>query len=115
MREKESIVLLLYLFQVCRGIIIREKSVNKKLMSSQDIYIDLFVLFPKYETVIQIPENKRKYYQIESGASGIYNVSNGSSVTVNKYGTITPRNATLYCYGEVCLEKPQPSTGQGSR
>ena len=42
--------------------------------------------------MIQIPENIKRYYQIESGTSGIYNVSENSTVNVNKYGTITPTN-----------------------
>ena len=58
--------------------------------------------------MIQIPANKKTYYQIESGTSGIYNVSENSTVNVNKYGTITPRNETLYYYGNTYYKEPQP-------
>ena len=55
MREKQSIILLLYLFQVCKGVIIREKLFNQKLNNSQDVRIDMFFLYSKYKSIIQIP------------------------------------------------------------
>ena len=105
MRERKSIILLLFLFQICKGIIIRKELINLKLMSSQDIRLDMYVLDSRYESVLEIPPDKRTYYQIEAGTSGIYNVSEGTSVTVNKYGTITPSNQTYYCYGLWCLNE----------
>ena len=105
MRERESIILLLFLFQICKGIIIRKESFNQKLMNSQDFRLDMYVLNSRYESVLEIPPDKMTYYQIEAGTSGIYNVSQGSSVAVNKYGTITPRNHTEYCYGIWCLSE----------
>ena len=107
MREKEFIILLLFLFQLCKGIVIRQKSYNQKLMSSQDFRLDFYVLNSRYESVLQIPSDRRTYYQIDAGTSGKYNVSEGSSVTVNNYGTITPRNETSYCYGNTCYNEPQ--------
>ena len=109
MRERISIILLLFLFQICKGIITRKESLNQKLMNSQDLSIQLYVLNSRYESVLEIPPDRMKYYQIKNATtSGIYNVSEGKSVTVNKYGTITPRNETYYCYGIWCLNEVIP-------
>ena len=51
MGERKCILLLLYLFHVCQGIITREKSFNQKL--------DMYVLNSKYESLIKIPSEKR--------------------------------------------------------
>ena len=111
MKEKQSIILLLFLFQLCKGIIIKEKLFNQKLKDSKDfrkdIYIEIFILNSKYKSLLQIPSNKMTYYQIDAGTSGIYNVSEGSSVTVNKFGTITPKNETRYWYGNEWYKEPQ--------
>ena len=77
-------------------------------MSSKDFRLDMYILNSKYESLIQIPSEKRKYYQVEAGLSGKYYVCEGKSVTVNKYGTITPRNETLYWYGKSAYNEPQP-------
>ena len=74
-------------------------------MNSQDFRLDMYVLNSRYESVLKIPSDKMTFYQIEAGISGIYKVSEGISVTVNKYGTITPRNKTVYCYGIWCLDE----------
>ena len=107
MIEREFIILLLFLFQICKGINIRKESFNQKLMCLQDVTIQIFVLDSRYESLVQSPPDIGTYYQIAAGASGIYNVSEGTSVTVNKYGTITPRNQTEYCYGDNCYNEIQ--------
>ena len=66
----------------------------------------MYVLESKYKSVIQIPSDKIRYYQVEAGILGKYEVSQGKSVTVNEYGTIIPRNKTVYCYGLWCLDNP---------
>ena len=43
MIEKQSIILLLFLFQLCKGIIIREKLFNQKLKDSKDFRKDIYI------------------------------------------------------------------------
>ena len=108
MRERESIILLLFLFQIYKGIVVGKKTFNQELMSTQDFGIHIYVLDSRYESVLQIPSDIMTYYQIKNAStSGIYNVSEGTSVTVNKYGTITPRNETRYCYEDKCYNETQ--------
>ena len=47
MRERQSIILLMFLFQICKGIIIRKKSFNQKLKGSKDFRLDMYVLNSK--------------------------------------------------------------------
>ena len=69
------------------------------LMATGDITINLFTLKSTYIGALQIPKDRLKLYQIPEGSSGKYKVTSGSSVTVNTFGTITPRNTTWYWYG----------------
>lgn len=78
-----------------------------QISSSKDKNVDIFVLETKYISVLKIPSDFNQYYQIDSGVSGIYNVSSGSSVSVNKYGTITPKNTTWYRYGNTRYSRPK--------
>ena len=76
------------------------------LKSSKDLNIEIYTLNSKYESIITFPSNKKKFYQIKEGSSGNYKVD-GSSVSVNKEGTITPRNITWYWYGGYGYSTPQ--------
>ena len=69
------------------------------LMATGDISINLSTLSSSYVGVLQIPKDRLQLYQIPEGSSGKYRVTSGSSVTVNTFGTITPRNTTWYWYG----------------
>ena len=69
------------------------------LMATEDISIKLSTLSSNYVGVLQIPKDRLKLYQIPEGSTGKYRVTSGSSVTVNTFGTITPRNTTWYWYG----------------
>jgi hypothetical protein len=69
------------------------------LMATGDISINLSTLSSSYVGVLKIPKDRLKLYQIPEGSSGKYKVTSGSSVTVNTFGTITPRNTTWYWYG----------------
>ena len=106
MRERKFIILLLFLFRICKGIVVGKKSFNQKF--SQDDRIYIYVLDSRYESLVQIPPDLNTYYQIENATtSGTYIVSEGTSVTVNKYGTVTPKNQTEYCYGDNCYNETQ--------
>ena len=69
------------------------------LMATGDITINLSTISSDYVGVLEIPKDRLKLYQIPEGSSGKYRVTSGSSVTVNSFGTITPRNTTWYWYG----------------
>ena len=107
MRDIKSIVLILYLFQISIGINIRGKVFTPKIMSSTDLSIEITALNTRYESALEIPSGRIKYYQIEAGKSGKYKVTSGSSVSVNNYGTITPSNITWYWYGGYGYSWPQ--------
>ena len=107
MKEVQTLALILCLLQISQGINIRGKSFAQKLMSSNDISIEITTLNSKYESVLQIPSGRNKYYQIDAGTSGKYKVTSGSSVYVNNYGTISPRNVTWYWYGGKGYSVPQ--------
>ena len=77
-----------------------------QISSSKDINVEIFVLHKKYISALKIPQGLKQYYQIEFGTSGKYNVSSGSSVTVNSYGTITPKNMTWYKYNNTAYSRP---------
>lgn len=96
----ELIIIISTLFQIFTGINIRR-------MSSNDIKVELYVLNAKYESLINIPLELKKIYQIEAGTSGKYSVSSGNSVSVNKFGTIFPINTTWYWYGGMGSTTPK--------
>jgi len=79
------------------------------LMSTEDITINLFTINSNYAGVLEIPKDKYKLYQIPEGSSGKYAVASGSSVTVNSFGTITPRNTTWYWYGSSATITKDPN------
>ena len=68
------------------------------LRSSSNRNIDLYILESIYEGGLKIPADRQKIYQIPEGVNGKYKVTSGNSVEVNYYGTITPKNSTMYCY-----------------
>ena len=105
MKILEFLLLILSLIQIFTGINNKGKEFNLNLMNSNDIEIDLYVVGPRYNSVVQIPLDKKQYYQIEAGTSGKY-IVNGSSVTVNEFGTIIPRNITWYHYGGMAILEP---------
>ena len=107
MRDIKSIILVLFLFKICLEINIRGKVFEPKIMSSTDLDIEIWTLNSKYESVLKYPSGKDKYYQIEAGKSGKYQKTQGSSVYVNDYGTITPSNTTYYWYGGYGYSWPQ--------
>ena len=107
MKILEFLLLILGLIQIFTGINNKGKEVNLNLMNSNDIEIDLYVVGPRYKSAVQIPLDKKQYYQIEAGTSGTYRV-NGSSVTVNEFGTIIPKNETWYYYGGMAILEPIP-------
>lgn len=79
------------------------------LMATQDITINLYTLISTYEKVLKIPKSKLTFYQIPEGTNGKYRVTSGSSVSVNSFGTITPRNTTWYWYGGWGYTSPDPT------
>ena len=68
------------------------------LRTSSNIKIDLYILESIYEGGLSIPSDRKKIYQIPEGEKGKYKITKGDSVQVNYYGTITPKNSTMYCY-----------------
>ena len=68
MRERESIILLLFLFQIYKGIVVGKKTFNQELMSTQDFGIHIYVLDSRYESVLQIPSDIMTYYQIKNAS-----------------------------------------------
>ena len=79
------------------------------LIDTKDRNVTIYGLNSKYESVIQIPSDKLKIYQIDAGSSGKYNVKGvtGRSVSVSKEGIITPGNTTWYWYGHIGYSGPQ--------
>jgi len=71
------------------------------LLATEDKSITLSTLSSSYVGVLEIPKDRLKLYQIPEGSSGKYKVTSGSSVTVNTFGTITPKNTTWYWYGGI--------------
>ena len=68
-------------------------------LATEDKSITLSTLSSSYVGVLEIPKDRLKLYQIPEGSSGKYKVTSGSSVTVNTFETITPKNTTWYWYG----------------
>lgn len=96
MSKLQFFSLLLIIYQMNSSIL---KEDNIILMATQDISIDLFTMTSTYEGILKIPKDRLKLYQVKEGSSAKYKVTSGSSVTVNTFGTITPRNTTWYWYG----------------
>ena len=69
------------------------------LKETSDLEINLYTLNSLYDDYLKIPENDQylKLYQIKYGDSVNYTVT-GYSIEVNKFGTITPKNKTIYHY-----------------
>jgi hypothetical protein len=80
------------------------------LINTKDRKVIIYGLNQKYESIIQIPLDKLKLYQIDAGSSGKYKVKSvsGMPVKVSKEGTITPCNITWYWYGDRGYTDPQP-------
>ena len=74
------------------------------LESSNNIELNFSIILPYYEKALKIPEDKLKFYQIESGELGNYTVD-GSSVTVDNEGVIKPKNITTYFYTDGTKEE----------
>ena len=103
----KSFILIFCIFEIINGINIRA---NKPIVSFIDLKnrsTTIYGLNSKYESEIQLPSKKTTYYQIDAGSSGKYTITKGSSVQVNKQGTITPRNVTWYWYGGIGYSTPQ--------
>ena len=83
-----------------------ENDINLK---SDSEIINLYTLSNTYTSVIQIPSDYLKLYQIP-GTSNTYEVS-GESVGVSTGGTVYPKNETWYWYGGVATTSP-PGEGQ---
>ena len=74
-----------------------EEDDDIKLMISQNITVDLYILRSLFTDKLSIPSTKKQKYQIDSGKSGKYKVISGESVKVDSNGLIYPKNETWYC------------------
>lgn len=79
------------------------------LQAKSDVTTTIYTLSDDYLSVITLPSSKKKIYQIAEGSSGTYKVISGNSVEVNKFGTIYPKNTTMYWYGNIGFSVPDPS------
>ena len=66
--------------------------------------INLYILSNTYSSVLQLPSDRKKLYQIP-GTGNTYKVS-GSSVAVSSAGTVYPKNTTWYWYGGIGYSTP---------
>ena len=82
------------------------------LIDTRDRNVTIYGLNSKYESVIQIPSDKLKIYQIDAGSSGKYSVKGQCpTYSVSKEGIITAHNLRLFYYGNIGYSSPQ----QGKR
>ena len=103
----KSFILIFCIFEIINGINIRANNPIISFINLKNRSTTIYGLNSKYESVIQLPSKKMTYYQIDAGKSGKYTITKGSSVQVNKEGTITPRNVTWYWYGGIGYSTPQ--------
>jgi hypothetical protein len=105
----KAFILIFCLLKIFSGINIRGKNSITSFINVKDRSITIYGLNSKYESTLEIPSDKLKYYQIDAYSSGKYSISKGNSVTVNSLGTITPRNITWYWYTDgYGYSTPQP-------
>ena len=83
---------------------------NVILINTKNRTVTIYGLNSKYNTTIEIPQDKSKFYQIDAGSSATYSVKSikGRAASVNKEGTVTPGNTTWYWYGNIGYSTPQP-------
>lgn len=88
---------LLILLQI--NILITSNSQTEEINLKSTEQIDLYTLNSFYRGYLEIPKDDDHLlkYQIEEGKQGKYTVY-GYSVKVNEYGTVTPKNVTIYYY-----------------
>ena len=103
----KSFTLIFCILGIINGINIRAKKPFVSFINTKSRSITIYGLNSKYESAIQIPSNKIKFYQIDAGSSGKYRIIKGNSITVNNQGTITPYNITWYWYGGMGYSSPQ--------
>ncbi len=105
----KAFILIFCLLKIFIGINIRAKNSITSFINVKDRSITIYGLNSKYESALEIPSDKLKYYQIDAYSSGKYSISKGTSVTVNNLGTITPKNITWYWYTDgYGYQTPQP-------
>ena len=103
------LMLILCLFQISTGIIIKDKLSKVSFIDTKDRKINIYGLNSKYNTTIKIPSDKLQQYKIDAGSSGTYRVRtvSGQPVSVSKEGIITPFMRTWYWYGNRGYSQPQ--------
>ena len=81
---------------------------NLRLLEEE---IVIYTLEDVHKEKISLPSNKLTKYQFASGSSAKYKVKSGSSIGVNTYGTVYPKNTTWYWYGNMGTTA-KPGEGQ---
>lgn len=99
----KAFILIFCLLKIFSGINIRGKNSITSFINVKDRSITIYGLNSKYESTLEIPSDKLKYYQIDAYSSGKYSISKGNSVTVNSLGTITPRNIGILMVMDIQL------------
>ena len=81
------------------SILITSKSKYEEIYLKSTEQVDIYTLNSIYYGYLEIPkdEDHLRLYQIPTGKEGQYTVQ-GYSIIVNEFGTITPKNTTIYYY-----------------